>query len=168
MSQDFSFVTHWQRDDINAGNAVRDFWLAENALGTGIDPAERVRQIVVDARAADGSVAAVCTAVPKTLPIFGQPMYYYRCFVGRDWRGTRLVFTLLIRAFDVLEEHARANDFPCIGVLLELENTRFGKTLRAPVWPGTGFVYAGRSGRGLDLRVRYFRGARLKETPASV
>ncbi|MEO6343759.1 MAG: hypothetical protein ABIO49_11480 [Dokdonella sp.] len=41
-------------------------------------------------------------------------------------------------------------------------DTRFGKTMRSPVWTNTGFVYAGKSGRGLDLRVWYFRGARLK------
>jgi hypothetical protein len=162
----FTFVTHWQRDDVNAGNAVRDFWLAESALGAGIEPAERIREVVLHARAPGGAIAAVCTAVPMTMPRIGQPMYYYRCFVGKNWRGARLVFTLLIHAFDVLEEHARANGFPCIGVLLELENARFGKALRAPVWPGSGFVYAGRSGRGLDLRVRYFRGARLKDASA--
>jgi len=49
-------------------------------------------------------------------------------------------------------------------VVLELENTRFGETLRTPVWPSTGFVYAGKSGRGLDLRLRYFRGAKLKKS----
>ena len=40
---------------------------------------------------------------------------------------------------------------------------RFGETLRSPVWPSTGFVYIGKGPRGLDLRVRYFRGARLKK-----
>jgi hypothetical protein len=175
-NQGFSFVTHWQRNDINAGNSVRDFWLAEGALGTGIDPANRVREVVAHARAADGSVAAVCTAVPKTLPSIGQPMYYYRCFIGKNWRKTQLVSAILLYAFDVLEEYARANDFPCIGLLLELENTRFSKALRMPVWSNsvllnaspdstTGFVYAGISARGLELRVRYFRGARLKKTP---
>jgi hypothetical protein len=91
-------------------------------------------------------------------------MYYYRCFIGQRWRRTRLVFALLRHAFATLETHARENGYPCIGVLLELENNRFGETLRAPAWPGIGFVYAGKSGRGLELRVRYFRGARLKKT----
>ena len=36
--------------------------------------------------------------------------------------------------------------------------------LRAPVWPSTGFVYVGISPRNLELRVRYFRGARLKKS----
>jgi len=107
-----------------------------------------------------GAVAGVCTAVPVTLPRLGQPMYYYRCFIGRHWRRSRLVLRMLKRAFAVLEEHAHQHGYPCIGVVLELENARFGETLRKPVW--IGFVYIGKSQRNLDLRLRYFRGATLK------
>ena len=143
---------------------VLEFWRREHALDDEVKAQERLREVVMHATDAAGETTAVCTAVPMTLPRLGQPMYYYRCFVGARWRKTRLVFTLLARAFDALETHARAHAYPCIGVLLELENERFGKSLRAPVWPGIRFVYAGKSGRGLELRVRYFRGARLKKT----
>jgi hypothetical protein len=162
----FRFVTHWQRECPEDAAAVLEFWRRENALAADIKPEERLRQVVLHARDAAGEVAGVCTVVPLTLPRIGQPMYYYRCFIGKNWRKSRLVFRLLLRAFDVLEDYARAHDFPCIGMVLELENTRFGEALRAPVWTSTGFVYIGKSGRGLDLRVRYFRGARLKKTSA--
>ncbi|HSN01013.1 MAG TPA: hypothetical protein VLS52_08405, partial [Rudaea sp.] len=79
-----------------------------------------------------------------------------------QWRTSRLVLHLLRRTFTTLEEHARRHDFPCIGVVLELENERFGETLKTAWWPNTGFVFIGKSQRGLDLRVRYFRGAKLK------
>jgi hypothetical protein len=158
----FHFVTHWQRDCAEDAAAVLDFWRREQAFNSEVNAEERLRQVVLHARDATGEVAGVCTVMPLTLPRIGQPMYYYRCFIGKAWRKTRLVFRLLLRAFDVLEDYARAHGFPCIGMVLELENTRFGEALRAPVWPSTGFVYIGKSGRGLDLRVRYFRGARLK------
>jgi len=163
----FDFITHWQTDSADADVAVIAFWQRENALSSDVTMQERLREVVTHARDKNGEVAAVCTVVPMTLPRLGQPMYYYRCFIGKDWRKTRLVFRLLLRAFDVLEEHARAHEFPCLGVVLELENSRFGDTLRAPVWPSTGFIYAGKSGRGLDLRLRYFRGARLKKPAPS-
>ena len=165
-STPFQFVTHWPNGTPKDGMAVLEFWRREKALVDEVQAQERLREVVLHATDANGEVAAVCTAVTITLPRLAQPMYYYRCFVGRGWRKTRLVFTLLARAFDALEAHARMHAYPCIGVLLELENERFGKSLRAPVWPGIGFVYAGRSARGLELRVRYFRGARLKQ-PAS-
>jgi hypothetical protein len=163
----FSFVTDWQVADPASHEAVIGFWKRENAIGDAAEAHKRLAQLIAHALAPDGSVAAVCTAVAVTLPRLGQPMYYYRCFVGSGHRNTRLVSALLLHARDVLEAHARANGFPCIGVLVELENGRFGKALRAPVWRETGLVYIGRSGRGFDLRAYYFRGARLKAPPAS-
>lgn len=162
--QKFEFVTHWQHESAADGEAVAAFWQRENALSGDVQTAERLRQVVLHARDASGNVAGVCTVVSMTLPRLGQPMYYYRCFIGKEWRRSRLVFSLLTRSFDVLEEYARANDYPCIGMVLELENSRFGETLRAPVWTNPRFIYVGKSGRGLDLRLRYFRGARLKKT----
>jgi hypothetical protein len=67
----------------------------------------------------------------------------------------------------VLEHYAREHDYPCIGILLELENEGFADTLRWAHWPGVDFSYIGVSPRGPDLRICYFRGARLK-TPAQV
>jgi len=160
----FRFVTHWKVESTENDDAVLQFWEREGALANDIKAQERLREVVLDARDGDGRVAGVCTVIPMTLPRLGQPMYYYRCFIGKPWRNSRLVFKLLIHAFDVLEKFARDNAYPCIGVVLELENTRFGETLRTPVWPSTGFVYAGKSGRGLDLRLRYFRGAKLKKS----
>ena len=159
----FRFVPHWQLESLENDDAVLQFWEREGALANDAKAKERLREVVFDARDADGRVAGVCTAVPITLPRLGQPMYYYRCFIGKQWRRSRLVFRLLLRAFERLEAYARESHFPCIGVVLELENNRFGETLRSPVWPSTGFVYIGKSGRGLDLRLRYFRGARLKK-----
>jgi hypothetical protein len=161
----FQFVAHWQTDLPDEGEAVLEFWKREKALGDESKAKERLREIVLHARGETGEVAGVCTAVATTLPRLGQPMYYYRCFVGRDWRKTQLVLQLLNRAFEVLEGYARNHDYPCIGVVLELENERFGATLREPVWTNTGFVYVGKSGRGLDLRLRYFKGAKLKPPP---
>jgi len=163
-SSGFQFIPHWNLNHVDDDDAILAFWKSEGALPGEAQAKERLKQIVLHARDASGAVAGVCTVVPMTHPRMGQPLYYYRCFIGKQWRKTRLVFTLLIRAFDLLEEHARANAYPCIGVVLELENARFGKTLRAPVWLSTGFVYIGISPRNLELRVRYFRGARLKKT----
>src|SRR5450432_2482706 len=145
----FNFVTHWPQGTPKDGAAVLEFWRRENAIGDEAKAQERLREVVMHACTGGGEVAGICTAVPVTLPRLGQPMYYYRCFIGRDWRNSRLVLSMLNRAFNVLQDYARVHGFPCIGVILELENARFGQALRAPVWPGTGFVYIGRSQRDL-------------------
>src|SRR6185295_2528637 len=95
----------------------------------------RLKEIVVHARSEDGEVAGVCTAVAMTLPRLGQPLYYYRTFVGEKWRKSRLVVLLLKRAFELLEGYAVKNGYPCIGVVIELENARFAEAGRMPVWP---------------------------------
>lgn len=160
----FEFITHWPQGTPKDGHAVLEFWRREKAIADEAQAQQRLREIVLHATTSEGEVAAVCTAVPMTLPRLGQPMYYYRCFIGKTWRSTRLVLLLLKHAQRVLEEHARENAFPCVGMVLELENARFSKKMRMPVWPWGGFVYIGKSQRNLDLRVYYFNGAQLKNT----
>ena len=162
MSNQFQFVAHWQTDLPEEGEAVVAFWLKEKAIADETQARQRLKEIVLHARGSDGEMAGVCTAVPVTLPRLGQPMYYYRTFVGEKWRKSRLVVLLLKRAFELLEGHAVKNNYPCIGVLIELENSRFAEAGRMPVWPDVDFVYIGKSQRGHEMRVRYFRGAKLK------
>lgn len=161
----FEWITVWQSGDAALAEPVIEFWRRENAISDDAQARSRLGEIVMYAHDPDAGVAAVCTAVPATLPRLGQPMYYYRAFVGHRWRSTRLVLNLFKRSLAVLETYARDHDFPCIGVLMEMENARFGESLRAPVWRRTGFVYIGKSKRGLDLRVKYFDGAQLHEPP---
>ena len=158
----FRIVDDWPAVQPDAAEAVRAFWFAERAFDQEVQIAQRLPQLVAHAYAPDGGVAGVCTAYAVTPPQLGQPMYYWRCFIGAHWRATPLVMQLLKHSCRVLEEYARANDFPCIGVLLELENTRFRERGRAAQWWNPRFTYIGRSPRGLDVRVLYFKGARLR------
>lgn len=161
----FDYVVGWPAVAADDAAAIDAFWRREGALDDEARIAERLRQVVMHARTAAGEVAGVCTAVAVTPPRLGQPMYYWRTFVGRQWRSTPLVMNLLKRSCASLEAYARANDYPCIGVLLELENERFSERGRTAAWWNPRFAYIGRSERGLDLRALYFRGARLKAAP---
>ena len=162
MSDQFQYVAHWQTDLPEEAEAVLAFWLKEKAIGDEAQARQRLKEIVLHARDADGEMAGVCTAVPVTLPRLGQPMYYYRCYIAPRWRKSRLILYIFKRAFELLEGHAKRNDYPCIGVLTELENTRFTEMGQIPVWPIINLVYIGKSQRGHDLRVSYFRGAKFK------
>ena len=164
----FDLVTAWPAINADDAAAVREFWRAEGAILDAQVAAERVRQVVAFARTAQGQVAGVCTAIPVLHPRFGQPMYYWRTFVGAAWRRTPLVMSLLKRSCQVLADHAAANEYPCIGILLELENERFAERGRKAVWFNPRFVYAGLSERGLEVRVHYFPGVRLKTRVESV
>ena len=158
----FRFVDDWPAVQPDAADAVRAFWKREGAFDGEAQMDQRLPQLVMHACSDDGEVAGVCTALPTTPPGLAQPMYYWRCFVGTRWRATSLVMRMLKRSCVTLEDHAREHDFPCIGVLLELENTRFRDRGRTAQWWTPRFTYIGRSPRGLDLRVLYFKGARLR------
>lgn len=158
----YQTITDWQQLDPETGNAIRAFWEREQANVAGDEATRRLDQVVAHVVDERGELVAVATVAQKILPRLGQPMYYYRCFVGKAWRSSKLVRPLLRHTYKVLEQYARANDFPCIGILLELENEGFTDTLRWAHWPGVDFSYIGISPRGLELRVRYFRGALLK------
>ena len=157
----YTYVADWQALDPAEGEAIAAFWRSEGALTEDAHIKTRLPQVVMHAREGD-KICAVSTAVPLTPPTFGQPVYYYRSFVGKTWRTTTLIERLLKRAMSTLEEYAIAHDYPCIGVLLELEGARFADKGRMPIWPHSNFIYVGRSQRGLELRVHYFKGAKLK------
>lgn len=158
----YTTITDWQQLDPATGDAIRAFWDREHANVSGDEATRRLDEVVAHVVDENGELVAVATVAQKVLPRLGQPMYYYRCFVGQAWRSSKLVRPLLRHTQKVLEKYARANDYPCIGILLELENEGFADTLRWAHWPGVDYSYIGVSPRGLDLRVRYFRGALLK------
>lgn len=158
----FDYVIDWPQVTAPAGAAIKAFWRSEGALADETAMDARLGQVVMHACDASGAVAGVCTALAVTPPRLGQPLYYWRTFVGARWRSSPLVMALLKRSCALLEEHARNHGYPCIGVLLELENQRFRERGRMATWVNPRFVYIGRSERGLDLRVLYFKGARLK------
>lgn len=158
----FRYVADWPAIRPADADAIRAFWRDEGALADETQMNQRLPQVVLHACAADGAIAGVCTALPARPPLLDQPMYFWRCFVGARWRSTPLVMALLKRSCVLLEDYAAAHDHPCIGILLELENARFRDKGRMAVWWNPRFTYIGRSARGLDLRVHYFKGARLK------
>lgn len=160
-----SFTLHRGWTDLTESDAaaIVDFWRREGALPPGQDPRQRVGQVVMFARDGAGEIAGVGTAEPRWPERLGQPVYYYRSYIAPAWRHTQLVYRLLRNSVRLLEDDAREHDWPCIGVLLELENRRFGEAGRMPVWPKVDFVFVGHSPRGLECRVHWFRDARLKE-----
>lgn len=167
LEPSFRYLVGWQNLDAAATESIRAFWLREHANVEGGNAGRRVQQTVVRVLNAEDELVAVSTAAPRTIPRLMQPMYYYRCFVGAAWRDRKLARPLLRHSFDALEHWSREHAYPCIGMLLELENAGFARTLQRARWASVDFSYIGRSPRGLDLRVRYFLGARLK-TPAEL
>ncbi len=171
QDRSFTIVRDWQCLAQDDADAIVELWLREGALTDRARARDRLPQVVSHARDATGAIVGVCTAYADILPQTGQPMYHYRSFVAAAWRSSLVVRSLILDAVRCLEAYAAENDYPCVGIVVELENPRFRDALAdAPVWRASGIrlVYVGRSARGLDLRLQYFRGAslrRVRSTP---
>ena len=157
-----SIVTDWQCLEPADGEAIKAFWTREQANVEGREAQRRLKEVVAHIVTEDGQIAAVSTVERKILPRLGQPMYAFRCFIGSAWRKSTFARTLVKHAEDVLYPYARERGFPCIGVLLELENSRFATGLRRAYWSDMKMTYIGQNAIGQDVRVWYFPGARLK------
>lgn len=165
LSSRYRIVEDWRALNPEHAEAIRRFWRSEGAILDEAAIERRLPELVVHAEDADGNIAAVSTVYSGPVPQFGQTFYHYRCFVGKAHRSSYLMRQITVGAINVLERHARSEGFPCVGVIAELENPRFRSTMaRVPVWRADGveLVFVGKSPRGLDVRVHYFRGARLQ------
>ena len=158
----FDFHVLWKCPKGESCQDLIEFWLTHKALPTRGACEKRLEQVVLFARDEKGKVAGVCTAHQSKPARLDQPVFYYRSFIAPEYRATVLVLRLLRRAVSLLERDARENNWECIGVFLELENPKFNQKGRMPVWPGLDFVYIGKSDRGFECRVYWFKNARLK------
>ena len=104
-------TTVWPEITAQDAEDLLAFWKREGAI-----PDESARRrgerVVMLARDADGEIAGVCTSLPMTPPRLRQPCVFWRAFVGKQWRHTRLIFNLLTRSFSALEDYACGNDYP--------------------------------------------------------
>jgi hypothetical protein len=161
-ANDVLFVNDWQCLEPADGDAIRAFWSKEGANVEGVEAMRRLKEVVAHAVTKEGKIVAVATVTPKILPRLGQPMYAFRCFIGSEWRYSTLARSLVKYTEDLLYPYARERGFPCIGILLELENERFRTGLRRAYWSDMKMTYIGQNAIGQDVRVWYFPGAKLK------
>jgi GNAT superfamily N-acetyltransferase len=153
------FHNLWEDPSEAVADAVLDLWTRERALPARAQPLRRVEQALLAALDPSGRAVAVCTAVKRYSPRLENVLYHYRSFVSADYRQQRLAGDLLVAARDYLEEH-RGSEPEAIGILLQLTAPVLQQKTEA-VWPKSGMIFVGRSPRGEDLRVYYFRGARI-------
>ena len=161
-AQEIDFIVGWQSIASDHAAAITAFWLRETALDDAAQAQARLPEVVLHAQDQAGTVVAVCTAVGNIVQRLGQPMYYYRAYVAAPWRKHGIALNMLQRASQCLDEYARARDFPCIGVVLELQSPELHEMGKQPFWPRTRFNYIGESVNGYKLFVHYFEGAKFK------
>ncbi len=161
-AQELDFIVDWQSTRPEHAAEIAAFWLREIALDDAAQAQARLPEVVLHAQDPAGTVVAVCTAVENIVQRLGQPLYYYRAYVAAPWRKHGIALNMLQRASQCLDEYARARDFPCIGVVLEIQSAELHEIGKRFFWPRTRFNYIGESVNGFKLFVHYFEGAMFK------
>lgn len=160
---EFAIQVCWRAVDAALAAEILSMWRQGEAIASAEEAARRAGEAVCVARAADGSLVAIATAQARRIPFLGQTMYYLRAYVAPGARGGWLPQRLLDGSQRVLAADA-AGPTPAsaaLGIFLELENPSFDRIGARAVWRRSGFVYAGRTPRGLERRIWYFPGARI-------
>jgi hypothetical protein len=140
---------------------VRDeivgMWTAEGAVA----PAEaqrRVAEVVLMARAADGTVAGVNTAYVQKAPGTTANYWFYRMFLRPAHRGNwALPRAMYVHAIDVLRR--QANPAQPKGVVAIVENPRLMRRAASATIAELGATRLGRDAQGRDVWCVNFDGS---------
>ena len=157
---DLKIIPVWREVTPELQAELAAFWLAHKAIPDAERANARAKQAVCVLRDADGTLCGVATAMVRILPRLRQPMYYFRMFIAPDCRRQQQALPIFRAACGILE--AANQDKPeSLGVLLEVENPDLARVFSQAVGSRTGAAFIGYSPRGHQLRVVYFKGAKL-------
>lgn len=157
----YTLVPAWKRDDPKIEAEVTSFWERLGILPPGADPRMRVKQVCAVAYEGD-RVIAVATAVIGVRPALRYKFANYRCAVDPDRRGGEVAVHLTRFSKKILEEWAAEHPQEGVmGMVAELQGYSAART-REPVWPATGLTLVGRTPEGDQVRLVWFRHARLE------
>lgn len=141
-------------------NEVMAFW-EEVVPNARFDKQERAQHLVTVAKH-QNKIVGVTTAQPKLIPMLNNNSFYnFRSLIHPSFRIPGLLDKLSLLTIQRLEQEFLAGDTSCIGLITLVENNALNQHRRESVFPTTGFVFAGFSKKGYQIRVRYFKGARI-------
>ena len=141
-------------------NAIR-LWQNFNTFDDAGVTEQRAKEIVFVAKKGE-EVIGVATVRPLRVKLMNNNYFYeFRCFVSPDHRAPALDTQLLVKTKSFFEDHPDASDFPCIGLVIIIENETIKQNWTKAVWAGTDMIFVGYSSKGDHIRVSYFKGARI-------
>ena len=165
----FEIVPVWKRVSAELTAELIELWASTQAIPDAGRAAQRARQAVCVARDQSGALCGVGTAVIRVLPRLRQPLYYYRQFFAPEFRGQKQAIPFFNEARRLLEQQNDSLLEPeSLGLLLELENQQLVSRYERAYEPAADSTFIGYSPRGLQLRVSYFKNARLIPPPVQL
>lgn len=162
---DVVFEEAWRRNDPEQAREAVAFWERLNL----VPPVERERRAseVVGLARVDGQVVALSTAGLAVLPQFRARFAMYRCAVDPAFRRQDISYRLSGWSRGVLEAWSAAQrQEQVVGMAAIIQAQEYRIKQHEPVWPEHGLELnlVGYSPRGEQVRVAWFRHARVEES----
>ena len=160
----YQYQSVWKKITPELITELTDFWVRENALPKGAQPARRAEQVVVVMRDdADGSIVAVSSVIARVVPRLRQVLYYYRTFCAEKHRRNNTSIPIMQATQQALRDYNLGLPKPeAIGIIVEIESAYINQRYPEAFWPATMFSFIGYSPRGLPVRVHYFTDFKLQ------
>lgn len=140
--------------------AIIEFWQRNRILPPGVDPAQRVDQVVLVSIHESGHIAGVTTVYQEDLrhigcdDSFGKKYYFYRMFIQPRDRVPRMMDFMLKMTFDVLQS-IKMPDKP-EGLIVVFENRKASRRGVRRVIEKLGFIQIATDPRGNACYMRDF------------
>lgn len=157
----FEFENLWISQSGQSRQDIIDFWDANKLLKPGVKGEDRVKEAVLAVRNELGKVIGVSTAFKAHFKQLNNNFYVFRCAIAADSRAPGLMSKIIVETRDFLESVYKKDPEPCVGLITFVENPIINKNRREAVWPASKMVYIGETPDGKQIRVYYFKGARI-------
>lgn len=159
----------WKNVTPELASQLISMWARNQALPDPTKAAERAQTAVAVGRDDGGAIWGVGTATLGIVPSFGQPTYLYRQFFDVGARGLKQTMPFLNCIRDTLEAYNASLPKPeSVGVMIELQNDTMAQRYQDMFEEEAKAHFIGWSPRGRQLRMMYFKGARIMLPPGAV
>ena len=163
--------------------------MEQGALARREQAEARAKELLLVATGENGDIAAVSTAARVQVTQLGRPCFFYRTFVGKQYRvsglksNSQLGWSLLTKSYDVLRQFKEEASSDDAGLYIEVENPGL-KRLNDFVWSESmlenrrqiskeilehggarslNAVYLGVTDKGNHARIWYFPNTRIAQ-----
>ena len=162
MLQAIDISNVWMKVNPELESEIVEFWSARQLLPPGTNANDRARQVVLTVRHNGKIVGLTSSDVVKFHQLNNNIFFLFRMMVLPEFRVPGIESKLIVASRDILETFAEKQTVnKCIGMLTFVENPQLIAKRTEAVWPASKMVFIGNDKAGRQVRVYYFKGARI-------
>jgi hypothetical protein len=151
----------WRRNDPEIEHEAVEFWTRMANLPADVSAEKRARELAAVAYR-DGRLVGVATAVIAPVEALRCKFAFYRCAVAEEERRSLASTALTVFTRDLIERWSAENpDEGVLGLAAIIESSALQQRQRDPLWTNSGLNLVAFTSKGKQLRVAWFRHARV-------